>query len=468
MNRENIAEEIFLRSAPASIAVIEGENVWSYHDLDKRSAAIADSLRDSSGGLRTPRIGLRCRDGAGYITFVLGILRAGGCFVPIAPELSASERDHLVATLALDFIVTSDGEGGIDFQVERVGPTSPPPWDESLAALNPALIRFSSGTTGRSKGIVLSHESLRERVEAANAGLQIGPEDRVLWVLEMSHHFAVSIILYLWHGATTIIPASSHLAADMLNAATRHRATVIYAAPFHYGLLAGVETPWPSLRLAISTTATLVRETGVAFDNTFGLYPAQALGIIEVGLPFLNVPHPRDYPESVGRVQHGFAFELRDTKGNVVRTGEHAELFLWGPGLFDAYIEPWQGRADALVDGWFPTGDVARADADGHLYLVGRSGSAISFAGMKFFPEEVESVLREHPHIAEARVFGRPHPTFGNVPCAEIVSVPGKQAPTTRDVLSFCRSRLARHKIPLEIVTVDSLARTANGKIKRF
>lgn len=466
----HIGDEIFARANPSAIAVVEGETACSYRELETLSAEVAERLASSAAGIRAPRIGLKCRDGAVYIALALGILRAGACFVPIAPELAAPERESLIATLALDFVLESDGtwESGSDFQLHRTSAPAPPPWEAPLAALKPAFIRFSSGTTGRSKGIVLSHETLRARIVAANAGLQIGPDDRVLWVLAMSHHFAVSIILYLWHGATIVLPAS-HLAGDILESAARHRATVIYAAPFHYELLAGDagQNRWPSLRLAVSTTAPLSLETGSAFDRAFGIYPSQALGIIEAGLPFLNVPDPRLKPESVGPVQPAFAFELRDPQGNPVPPGADGELFLKGPGLFDAYIEPWQELAAALDNGWFHTGDVARTDADGFLYLAGRNHSAISVGGMKFFPEEVEAVLLAHPLITGARVFSRPHPTFGMVPGAEIVASPGNTAPTIREVTSFCRTRLARYKIPVEIAFVKKIARTASGKIRR-
>jgi long-chain acyl-CoA synthetase len=156
--------------------------------------------------------------------------------------------------------------------------------------LNPAFIRFSSGTTGTSKGIVISHESLLARVTAANRGLRIGPEDRVVWILPMAHHFAVSIMLYLLHGATTIIE-NSHLAEDVLNAGTKHGGTVLYGAPFHHALLAteGSGRAWPTLRLAVSTAATLPLATAQAFDQRYGVALSQGLGIIEVGLPLLNL-----------------------------------------------------------------------------------------------------------------------------------------------------------------------------------
>ncbi len=466
----NIAEGIFSRANLNSIAVIEGATATTYRELNERSASIADRLREAAEDLPATRIGLQCRDGADYISLALGILRAGACFVPIAPELTPSERELLASTIGLDFLLTAKTEpdGEIDFELSALPRDTPPEWAESLAALNPAFIRFSSGTTGRSKGIVLSHGTLRERVEAANAGLRIGPDDRVLWVLAMSHHFAVSIILYLWHGATVVLP-KSHLAGDILEAAVSHRATAIYAAPFHYELLAGDagQTAWPSLRLAVSTTAALAPETGEAFDRAFGVYPSQALGIIEVGLPCLNSSDARNKPASVGQVQPSFAFELRDSQGQIVGPGELGELFLQGPGMFDAYIEPWQVRAEAMKEGWFSTGDIALADGDGCLYLVGRNGSAISVGGMKFFPEEVETVLCRHPLIAEARVFSRAHPTFGMVPAAELVAVQGESAPEAREIFSFCRKQIARFKIPIEIFFVQAITRTASGKIKR-
>jgi long-chain acyl-CoA synthetase len=166
-------------------------------------------------------------------------------------------------------------------------------------------------------------------------------------------------------------------------------------------------------------------------------------------------------------VQPAFAFELRNPQGQVVRTGEQGELFLKGPGMLDAYIEPWQERAELMPEGWFPTGDIARADDDGTLYLVGRSKSVISVGGMKFFPEEIETVLCRHPQIAEARVFSRPHPTFGMIPAAELVAAPGKPVPPVREISLFCRERIARYKIPVEIVFVAAITRTASGKIKR-
>lgn len=463
----NIAEEIFQRAKPDSIAVIERNVSYSYADLRRLSAEVTRTLQEVHGVRTTARIGLKCPDGMNYILLSLGILRASACFVPIAPEISTAECASLVETLHLAGVITGAEEPGC-FSYEAIEEGGECPWQKDFEHLNPALIRFSSGTTGESKGILLSHETLHLRIMAANAGLQISPDDRILWVLSMAHHFVVSILLYLRNGATIVIP-SSHLAGDSLSAASEHRATVLYASPFHYVLLSTAEEriPWPSLRLAVSTTAALPSPIAEDFAAVFGVYPVQALGVMEVGLPFINSLDAEKCPFSIGRPQPGFEVLLLDDTGKEVAPGNPGELFLKGPGMLDAYIAPWKMRRDILKDGeWFSTGDIASADTEGCYFLQGRTKTVINVGGMKFFPEEVESLLCSHPGISDARVMGRSHPTFGCIPVAEVVaSEHPKVSPLQLTLL--CKKQLARHKIPVEFCFVEKIPRTPSGKIMR-
>jgi len=417
-----------------------------------------------------------------HVVLALAVVRSGSCLVPIPSELSVHEREALAASLGLDSIIVADGatwSQPADFEIKLDLPgfegsiLSGLPsskhallFEEAdLAALNPAFIRFSSGTTGRSKGVVLSHKSLFERVTAANERLKIGPEDRVIWILPMAHHFAVSIMLYLLHGATTVV-VNSHLAEDILSAGIEHSGTVLYGAPFHHALLAaeGSGRPWPSLRLAVSTAAALTAQTAKAFETRYGLPLSQGLGIIEVGLPFLNDDPSK--PISVGKPMPAFAAELRNETG-VAKPGEIGELFLRGPGIFDAYVIPWRRRDEVLEEGWFRTGDLGVFDEEGYLQLVGRSHSVINVAGLKCFPEEIEAVLCDHPAVAGARVYGKPHERVGAIPVAEIVPKDPATPPTILSLSSHCRAKLARYKVPVEFRMVESLPKTASGKIKR-
>ena len=246
----------------------------------------------------------------------------------------------------------------------------------------------------------------------------------------------------------------------MLRTLEEQNGTVLYAAPFHYTMLCGVPDarPIPSLRLAVSTAAALPTQLAAKFSERFSLPLTQGLGIIEVGLPILNTASAADNPAAIGRP--GPAFDAR--------LADDGELELHGPGMFDAYLSPWQARADVLRPGdWFATGDLATCDSDGDLTLSGRKKSLINVGGMKVFPEEVESVLREHPEVSAARIIARDHPALGQVPCAEILASDPESPPPKPALLKFCRARLSGYKVPMLIQFVTSIPTTASGKILR-
>ncbi len=444
----NIVEHIFNNADRSAPALIRGDTEISYGKL----IDLADETARKIDRLPAARVGLECPNGVTHVVLALGIVRAGKCLVPIAGELAPPERERLLRETGIEAIVRENGS------IESIPLAEELPFDEAaLAQLNPAFVRFSSGTTGRSKGIVLSHASLFERVTAANRGLCVSPSDRVLWVLPMAHHFAVSIMLYLLHGAATVI-VDSHLPADILAAGRAHRGTVLYGAPFHHAALAaeGSANPWPDLRLAVSTAAALREETALAFLARYGLPLTQGLGIIEVGLPLLNLTSALEKPQSVGRPMPGYEADIRD-----------GELVLRGPGLLDAYLHPWRTRDAILEDGWFHTGDLARMDADGDFFIEGRAHSVINVAGLKCFPEEIEHVLCQHHAVRQARVFGKLNTRVGAVPVAEIVPIDPGTPPSASLLAAHCRAALAGYKVPVEFRVVETLPLTPSGKIKR-
>ena len=282
----NIVDLIFARSTPTHSAVVSPELQLTFGELEARMKECAARLNGDANWPEKarPRIGLNAPSGADYIVVALAILQQNACFVPIPNELTVSERAQLAKATALDAIVHA--QSAEEWRVEAVVHDVPPAFDEAaLEALNPAFIRFSSGTTGASKGIVISHETLLARITAANEGLRIGPQDRVLWVLPMAHHFAVSIVLYLYHGATTILaPASDpKVMIEMMQA---HGATVMYGSPYHYTMLSGLPdaASLGALRLAVSTAFALTIEVAELFANKTGLHLTQGMGIIEAGL----------------------------------------------------------------------------------------------------------------------------------------------------------------------------------------
>jgi long-chain acyl-CoA synthetase len=449
----NIIEAIRQRAPSDALAVIQGDCTLTFAQLFSRCDAVRALLPMSDTALR---IGIDHPGGIGYIATAMAVLAAGHCMVPLAEELAPQERADLIRRTALHGVITAGQDGGVVYE-----PLSSP-WpsfaEEDFAALNPAFIRFSSGTTGTAKGVLLSHESLLARIQSANDGLRIRPGDRVLWVLPMAHHFAVSIVLYLYFGATTVID-ERRLGHDLLRAGQEQDITVMYGSPVHYRQLVSVASPsaapWPHLRLAVSTAAALDAATAKAFRQSFGRPLVQGLGIIEVGLPLLDLDPDGSQAPTLGPPQPRFQ----------AKVDALAQLCLRGPGMFDAYLDPWQPRAQVLdAEGWFATGDLAEALPCGRYRLLGRVSSMINVGGMKVFPEEVERILDEHPGIRRSLVSGRAHPVYGEVPIAHYEAEGELDLAALR---KHCRMHLAAYKIPLLFTAVDALPTTASGKLLR-
>jgi acyl-CoA synthetase (AMP-forming)/AMP-acid ligase II len=462
----NMADEILARAAARGDrpAFVSPDGTLTYAELVVRVETLARKLETLFADTRAavPRVGVLCPGGVRHAVLMLAVMRAGGCAVAVAGELPRSEREALREATGLHGVLSTEnvawgerGENcGENIFWEKFTSVQPAFPVTDFEKLRPAFVRFSSGTTGRSKGVVLSHAILRERLDSANRRLGIDASDAVLWTLPMAHHFAVSILLYLRQGAAVVIPGGG-LAADFLDAAVRHDATVFYGSPFQSALLAAEESgrKWPSLRLAVSTAAPLPAATAEKFASRYGKRLVQGLGIIEAGLPFLNTESPDS--SVVGRAGD---FEVRLDQG---------ELCLRGPGMFDAYLSPWSTREEVMADGWFHTGDLARIDAQGDIRLTGRCKSVINVGGSKCFPEEIEDVLRLHRDVKEVRVRGEEHVRWGMLPVAEIVPFDPEGVPPAAALTDFCRARLAAYKVPVRFNFVASLPTTASGKIRR-
>lgn len=489
MSRFSIVEAIRERAQCQAVALVQKERTLRYDQLfaecDRLAAEIRPHLAVTASRKDRARLGVHFLSCLDYVPLALATLATGACFVPVPDELADEEKRELLTRTALDFVLVLESAagwlpmgaevlasivvGGQNVKLVRVPASSEAGFPrDAFEELNPAFIRFSSGTTGKSKGVLLSHESLLARITAANEGLQISPLDRVLWVLPMAHHFAVSIVLYLYHGATTIIE-ETHLGEDLLRAGAQQAATVMYGSPVHYRQL--VQAPelanWSTLRLAVATAAALDAATAQKFHARFGLPLVQGLGIIELGLPVLNLDGALIAPEAIGLPLPAYQCLLRDERGAEPASGESGEICLRGPGMFDAYLDPWLPRAQVVDEqGWFATGDLGRRDDGGRVFICGRQKTLINVGGMKVFPEEVEAILNTHPKVERALVEARLHPLYGEVPvCRYIASAEG--AATALELRNHLRAHLAAYKIPLMFSMVPELPLTASGKLKR-
>lgn len=466
------------RAWPERPAVVEGDAVTTYRALWREVEAMRTQLA-GLGVADGQGVGVLARNGRALVVAALGALGAGGVVMLLHPQLRPAELAETLASAPLGAVI-AEGAGPAHLAGERhavplldgtaltfVRPEGREPGPLVPWVPDAAFLRFTSGTTGSAKGVVLTHRGVLERASAANRGLGLGTDDAVLWVLPMAYHFFVSIVLYLSVGAAVVV-SPDHLARSLLDAAERSRATFLYAAPLHVRLLSadasGRRFP-PSLRRVMSVSSPLGAPAARDFQARFGLPVCQGYGIIEVGLPIMNLDDAAaDRPEAIGRALPGFEVELLGDDLRPVPPGETGQLAVRGPGLFAGYLAPPTPRDAVLHEGYFLTGDLAHRDSSGLLTIDGRSKSLINIAGHKVFPEEVAGILEQHPGVLRARVTMRPHPQLGEVVHAEVE--PRAAGLRAEEVLAFCRRHLSGPKVPASLDVVDEIAQTPSGKVR--
>ncbi|HUC84934.1 MAG TPA: AMP-binding protein [Candidatus Acidoferrales bacterium] len=471
--------ETLARSArqwPDRIAMIDAGGPLDYRSLWQEVEALRVQL-DRLGVQAGQGIGVRARNGRAFVIGALAALGCGAVIMPIHHQMKPDELSDLLAQAPLCAIlddgsgaaqpgktVTLQNPGGNGLRFTRIE-NSQPPLAPRIA--DAAFVRFTSGTTGAAKGVVLTHRDVLERTRAANSGLGLSCDDKVLWVLPMAYHFYVSIILYLEVGATVIVSAD-YLAGSLLETAATHQATFLYITPMHVRMMnsdqSGRPLP-PSLQRVMSVSAKLHPQSALDFLAKYHVPVAQGYGIIEVGLPIQNLTEAVEHPEAIGRPVKDFEVKIVDEAMRPLPEGDTGQLALRGPGMFSGYLNPPRSRAEVLHDGWFLTGDLAHRDSGGRVVLDGRTTSVIHVAGHKVFPEEVAAVLEHHPAVLRSRVCARPHPQMGESIHADVQLRPG-QTTTPEDIIAFCRRRLSSQKVPATLEMVDEIRTTSSGKVR--
>lgn len=266
-----------------------------------------------------------------------------------------------------------------------------------------------------------------------------------------------------------IIVCDDFLAVNILDKAAEYGGTLLYASPMHIRLLASYKKSvrLPALQKVISTTTGISAVTCKTFEEKYGVPVSQAFGIIEAGLPILNLRHSSEHPEAVGFGLPSFTIGIMDNKNQPLPPGETGNLAIKGPGLFDGYLSPPTKRDEVLKDGWFLTGDLASMRKDGLVEIKGRTKNVINVLGNKVFPDEVEDVINLFDGIIESKVYGQKHSLMGEIVTADVVLKP-KTNFDSEILIQHCRQLLSPFKIPQRIHIVSHIEMTTSGKIRRF
>jgi long-chain acyl-CoA synthetase len=462
-----------VQERPDAVSAVDGARQLTWKQLADSVDHVAKYLAQQ-GVCVGDRVALRGHDGAATLICALAVLRVGGVHAPVDHTLADSEIETLINTLQTPWRIDVPRSTNVDQIVTiPITATTCARGADPLGAGNSAFLRLSSGTTGAAKGVLISHNSLCERISAANKGLRLTSNDRVLWLLPMAYHFAVSILLYLHYGVTLVF-GNALRATSTAAIARDNQVTFAYGSPWHIRRLAelpaGHNLP-ATLTRVVSTTTALDATAAADFRARHGIGVCQGLGIIEIGLPFLSDGAVGEPPGDLGRALPDYRCAIIDDNNAVHEHGE-GELAIAGPGLCDAYVSPWRPRDMILWQGYFRTGDRVSLSAPGHTHghvrLLGRIKDVINVGGVKVFPLEVESVLDAHPSVIASRVRSAPDPRLGEQVHAEVQLRPDvARATIIQELQAWCSERLAPLKRPADFTIVEQLAMTASGKVRR-
>jgi malonyl-CoA/methylmalonyl-CoA synthetase len=487
----SIAEAFILNTGrtPHKLCLqFEGEG-WTYGRLRERAGTFAGALR--TWGLKPgERVALFFGNHPDFLAAYLGTHLAGGVVVPVNKGYRRTELRHIFGDAGVRLCFT-DGEGrpelervrgdlplleemvergaGLDAFLKSGGSYEPElPVGEDLA-----VIVYTSGTTGRSKGAMLLHRNL-----LANAGAICEA-----WRWTAGDHLLLTLPLFHGHGlmvgahGTLVAGASAELwrrfdAAGVYEALLEGRFTMFFGVPTMYARLlreaAGrTERPRP-LRLYVSGSAPLSPQTFAEFEEEFGQRILERYGMTETGMNLTNPCDGERRPGTVGMPFPGQEARVVDAKAREpLPAGEVGEIEVRGPHVFAGYWNQPEATAGSFdEEGWFRTGDLGYVGEDGYFTITGRKGDLIVSGGYNVYPREVEEVLEGCPGVAEVAVVGLPDPEFGERVAAVVVrDDPGLSAGKIED---FCREELASYKKPRRVVFVDALPRNALGKVLKY
>jgi len=438
-------------------ALIQGTVCLTFSDLDRKVRKQADSLKFKDN--RKTRVAMSLANSIEDIILALAVILKGHALISLPPNASDQEKTNHLRCCEAE-VVLERKEGEYTTYPLGISKMHSPEKDSE------AFIRPTSGTTGASKGVILSHECIEARINSVIEALELGIKDTIIWTMSASLHFASSILAYLMAGTTVILSPDTR-PETVLSLAKKHQATLLYGSPWQFRMLAADSGMEKLLRLrwAISTGQPLPESIAVSFQHRFGHPLRQAYGIIEAGLVCINT-QDNPNPLIVGPTAPGFDIRIYDEEGNNVADGQVGEVCIKSASVFSGYIYPQRRPAILDKDNFFPSGDLGFIEKN-CLKLVGRKSSQINVAGLKVFPEEIETVLESHPAILKSRVYGIPDSRIGQVIVAEVIFLSKKEIDKS-SIINHCKIYLPQHKLPLKFITVTEILHIAGGKIKRY
>ncbi|MEM8946297.1 MAG: AMP-binding protein [Planctomycetota bacterium] len=475
---------------PDRVAIVFEGRSWTYQQLDRLSITAADRL-SIAGVSAGERVAIRLPNVPAFVVWYYASLRIGAIAVSISTRLTDSEVAFVVADCEAKVLVTDESapetlNAGLPTCVQKslavsdagdrcnahalLPAESSGTWHDANAD-DPALILYTSGTTGFAKGATLSHNNVRSNVLEFNRLCNMQPSDRILLAVPLFHCFGQNALLNsaLNVGATLVLQRGFDL-NESKQLIAQERVTQLYGVPTMFQLLheSCVAEDLSTVRYCFSAAAKLPTQVSQRWLEKFDQPIFEGYGLTETS-PFASYNHHANYVlGSIGEAIDHVEMKIVDSdSGEDCPTGALGEIAIRGPNVMLGYWNRPEDTAAAIRDGWFNSGDIGRTDDAGLFYIVDRVKDMIAVGGLKVYPAEVERVLLDHELIAQAAVVGLPDEVFGEQVVAFIVG-DGDVADTrsaSATILSHCRQHLASYKVPKHCEFVGELPRNPSGKI---
>lgn len=463
---------------------------FTFADLNKRANRAAHWLL-SLGVSPGDRVSILAHNGVAYLDLLYGCGKIGAVFAPLNWRLAAVELRYIVADCAPRILLVGPAfeetwrEIEAKVAVEHVAslaqyesavgqrPSTTPPRPPELNGDSPYCILYTSGTTGKPKGAVIPHRQVLWNCVNTAVSWGLMADDVTPVFTPMFHTGGLFAFMTPIHYVGGRVVMGRQFDPDeSLQVIQEEGCTVILGVPtlfqmwMNSPLFAGAD--FSRVRFFISGGAPCPASLIKAWRQAKGVVFRQGYGLTEAGPNCFSMTDAESELKtgSVGKPVFHSEMRLVDGNGRDLPTGETGELLIKGPHVCAGYWQNETATAEALADGWFHTGDMARQDADGYFTIAGRFKDMIISGGENVYAAEVEAVFMEHPAIAECALIGRPDEKWGEVGLMVAVLKPGKSV-TTDGLRAFCHGKLARYKIPKAVIFVDELPHSPYGKVEK-
>lgn len=468
-----------MQGQKTALRVSDG-TAFTYADLQQFAQRRASALR-SQGVAAGDRVVLQIEKSVEGAALYLACLQTGIILIPLNTAYTPSEVEYFLEDAAPKLFIY---DGQLDARKVPSGVTAVPlnAWRTLAAKSAPltdvaacgdddvAAICYTSGTTGRSKGAMITHENLRSNVEALHEIWRFTPQDTLLHILPIFHVHGLFVAL----NCALFIGADIHFELGFDPArvcALLPQSTVMMGVPTHYTRLLDYDgftrDVVAKMRLFLSGSAPLHADTHKEFEAKTGLRILERYGMTEAGMITSNPYDGERLAGTVGYPLPGVKARVRSSDGALAAPGSVGVLEAAGPNVFKGYWQkPDKTKETFSEDGWLITGDLVTQDEGGRITIVGREKDLIISGGYNIYPKEIEQVLDDHPAILESAVFGIAHQDFGESVIAAVVLQPGGHFDAD-EMANWVEGKLARFKQPRHVHRLPALPRNAMGKVQK-